>query len=79
MPVTPVAGVPPQATLNQFRRNTEQSPAFAPSPLFDFPGTPKSNFYTQNGQIILAAIVVILLIIFFFIDTVGKISSGFFF
>lgn len=75
MPVTPVAGVPPQATLNHFESSMETFPA----PLFASPGTSKGNFYTQNGQIVLAAIVVIMLIIFFFIDTVGKVSTGLFF
>jgi hypothetical protein len=75
MPITPVAGIPPQATLEQFERNPRPSSA----PFFVSADTAKGNFYTQNGQVVLAAIVAIMLIIFFFVDTVGKVSTGLFF
>lgn len=74
MPVTPVAGVPPLSTLAQFDRRMANF-----TPCYIAPGLTKGNFYTQNGQIILAAVVVIMLIILFFVDTVSKISTGLFF
>lgn len=74
MPVTPVAGVPPLSTLQKFDRGMANF-----RPYYVAPGLTKGNFYTQNGQIILAAIVAIMLIILFFIDSVGKISTGAFF
>lgn len=67
MPVTPVAGVPPQNILSNSHPVYE---SYLP-PSGMVLGLTKRNFYKGNGQIILAAVAVILLIVIFFLLEVG--------
>lgn len=69
MPVAPVAGIPPLSTLAQFDRRMA---SFAP--YYIAPGLTKSNFYAQNGQIILAAMVALLLMILFVLNSAAGIG-----
>lgn len=71
MPVSPVAGVPPLATLQQFDRRMANF-----RPYYIAPGLTKNNFYHANGQIILAAMVALLLLISLFLFQTGVLAVG---
>lgn len=66
MPVAPVAGIPPLSTLQAFDSRVSTF-----TPYYIAPGLTKRNFYSQNGQIILAAMVALLLMILFVLNTTG--------
>ena len=69
MPVSPVAGIPPLSTLQQFDRRMASF-----TPYYIAPGLTHRNFYAQNGQIILAAMVALMLIILFVLNSVAGIG-----
>lgn len=71
MPVSPVAGIPPLSTFQAFDRRMANF-----TPTYIAPGLTHRNFYSQNGQIILAAMAALLLLIFLFLNTTGVIGIG---
>lgn len=69
MPVSPVAGIPPLSTLQQFDRRVANF-----TPYYIAPGLTHRNFYAQNGQIILAAMVALMLMILFVLNSAAGIG-----
>lgn len=67
MPMTPSAGVPPASTLSAGTlAGIEGKFEHFPTPYFIAPGLTPSNFYRENGLIILACVVALMLLILFF-------------